>query len=301
MNSAGPPLPHAPTVDSPRVTLANRVAQAVAVGKLTVPLLPQVAMQVVELAGSDRADAAHLSALIHRDPALAGQVLRIANSPAYQPRMPIVSLQQAIARLGLGVLSEIALAASLQSGVFRVPAAFAPMLREQLEVALGTAAYAKEVARLRRLSVETAFLCGLMHDIGRPVVLQAALDEAARLRLPLGGAAGEALAGELAALCAEHAVAAGLLVAEAWKLPAPVRASVAHHDAPAAAGAHARDAAVTHAARRLALAALVPAAQSAEDVHEHAAFAELNLYRDEVAALLARGEAIRDAVKSLGT
>ena len=101
--------------------LRAAVAHRLATGQLSLPMLPRVASQVVALVGSPTTDANRLSELIHRDPALAGQVLRIANSPAYMPRMPIVSLQQAVSRLGLNVVSEIAFAASLQSGVFRVP------------------------------------------------------------------------------------------------------------------------------------------------------------------------------------
>src|SRR5688500_11022317 len=87
--------------DTPRLTLADAVSAQVAAGKVPVPMLPQVATEVLRAAGDKHSDAARLSALIHRDPALAGQVLKVANSPAYLPRMPIVSLQQAVARIGL--------------------------------------------------------------------------------------------------------------------------------------------------------------------------------------------------------
>src|SRR5215468_894330 len=87
---------------------------------LKLPLMPRVATQLLSMARDADCDAGKLSRLIHQDPALAGQVLRIANSPAYLPRTPIVSLQQAVTRLGFSALIEIAVAASLQSGTFRV-------------------------------------------------------------------------------------------------------------------------------------------------------------------------------------
>ena len=101
--------------------VSDEVRARVQAGSWKVPLLPQVASQVISLAASPDVDAGKLSALIHQDPSLAGQVLRTSNSAAYAPRMPIVSLQQAVARLGLNVISEIAFAASLQSGTFKVP------------------------------------------------------------------------------------------------------------------------------------------------------------------------------------
>ena len=54
-------------------------------GEVELPLLPQVASQVMALAADATADAAKLSSLIHQDQALAAHVLRIANSPASTP------------------------------------------------------------------------------------------------------------------------------------------------------------------------------------------------------------------------
>src|SRR5262245_30521979 len=79
-----------PAADAAAAALDAAVAERLASGKLDLPLLPRVASQVIALVGDAKADANQLAALIHRDPALAGHVLRIANSPAYMPKMPIV-------------------------------------------------------------------------------------------------------------------------------------------------------------------------------------------------------------------
>jgi HD-like signal output (HDOD) protein len=280
---------------APSDSLADGVAALVAGGKLPVPMLPQVAAEVVQAASDRNADAVRLSALIHRDPALAGQVLRIANSPLYAPRMPIVSLQQAVARLGLSALTEIALAASVESGVFRVRG-WEEELRALWQASLATAAFAKEIARLRRLNVETAFLCGLLHDVGRPVILQVTVDEAGRRKLANTTAAVRA---QIWALVEQHGPAARSRVVEVWRLPAAVIAGVTHQDAPAAAGPHGREAAITAAARRLAGRMLAPGREPETPLHEHPACALLNLYREDVEALLARTDEVRKLVDSL--
>ena len=69
----------------------------------------------------DSCDARRLSRMIHRDAALAGHVLKLANSPLYAPTVPIVSLQQAVSRLGMKKIREMALVAACQAKVFRVP------------------------------------------------------------------------------------------------------------------------------------------------------------------------------------
>src|SRR4051794_18613299 len=92
----------------------------IASGALELPLLPHVAGQVCALSTSDDASARSLAALLHRDQAIAAHVLRVANSPLYRPRVPIVSLQQAISRLGMTTLREIVLTVSMRSRVFNV-------------------------------------------------------------------------------------------------------------------------------------------------------------------------------------
>ncbi|NOU10644.1 MAG: HDOD domain-containing protein, partial [Nitrospira sp.] len=101
--------------------LEQALVQKIKTGDVELPLLPQAASQVMALASDPSADAAKLSALIHQDQALAAHVLRIANSPAYMPRSPVVSLQHAVAMLGITLLSEIAFTASLKTGAFKVP------------------------------------------------------------------------------------------------------------------------------------------------------------------------------------
>ena len=61
------------------------MVDGVAARKVDLPLLPQVASQVVMLPGNSNAGAAQPSGVIHRDPARAGHVWWIANSPTHSP------------------------------------------------------------------------------------------------------------------------------------------------------------------------------------------------------------------------
>src|SRR5512143_1844973 len=151
-SSQDSPLPAASGIAALRTALAARLRDE----GLTLPLMPRVATQLLSMARDADSDAGKLSRLIHQDAALAGQVLRIANSPAYLPRTPIVSLQQAVTRLGFGTLIEIAVEASLQSGTFRVPG-HEEELRLLWQHSLASGAWAKEVARAKRNNVESAF------------------------------------------------------------------------------------------------------------------------------------------------
>jgi HD-like signal output (HDOD) protein len=275
--------------------LRARLLELIALEKLPVPMLPEVAAEVLRMTADDSANIARLSVLIHKDPALAARAVRLANSAAYAPRMPIASLQQAITRLGLAALREVVVSASIESGVFHVPG-FEAELRGLWRHSLASALYAKEIARRRRFDVDSAFLCGLVHRIGAPVTLQAALDGAAGQELPMRSAAGRL---HVFALASELAPLAGATVTSSWKLPPEVVACARYHEAPEAAGLGARDCAVVFVARQLATTALAPEGSAPAVTPEHAAYAIAGLNEREIDGLLLKLAAMRAQVDEL--
>ena len=86
---------------------------------LELPLLPAVAGQVLFLARSQDTRAVELAQVIHSDQSLVSHVLRVANSPAYGWNAQIVSLHQAVARLGFERIGEISLAVAVGGRLFR--------------------------------------------------------------------------------------------------------------------------------------------------------------------------------------
>src|ERR687897_3733352 len=126
--------------------LRSLIADQLRKGNVDLPLLPVVAHQVLMLSSDPNADATKLSTLIQQDQALAGKILHIANSPAYLPRSPIVSLQQAIAWLGLNMLAGLAFSISVQNGVFTIKG-YEKEVRTLWHQALASGLYGKEIAR----------------------------------------------------------------------------------------------------------------------------------------------------------
>lgn len=289
--SAAPTLRDALLPERDRAaSLRDALLARLASGALALPLLPRVATEIMAIVRDPEADAAALARLIHQDPALAAHVLRIANSPAFLPRTPIVSLQQAITRLGFGTLGEIALAASLQGGVFRVPG-FEDELALIWKHALGSASFAREVARQRRCNVESAFLCGLLHTIGKPAVLQTCIDIAAERRerpeRPV-----------LVALAEELHCEVGRVVAERWALPTVVVNAIATYRDYDSAPEAALEPMITSIADRLAREMIRPDGDL-ESLRTDPAFTHLNLYPEDVDALLGRTESVRASVEAM--
>lgn len=140
-------------------------------GLLSVPMLPEVAQKAMILATDPDSDAANLAKLIQMDQSLAAHVMRIANSATYSPNGNIVSLQQAISRLGMGLIAEITLTATLSSIQINVKG-YNSTLQHIWQHALASALWAKEICRLARKNVEAAYISGLLHSIGKAVIIQ---------------------------------------------------------------------------------------------------------------------------------
>jgi len=278
-----------------RSEITRRVSARLAAGKVQVPMLPRVATEVMALARSANASAAQLAALVHKDPSLAARLLRVANSVAYAPSAPIVSLQQAITRMGIGTLTDLTMAASVKGLVFLVPT-FEDHLHALWRGSLATAAFAKEIARSRRANVETAFLCGLLFGIGRPMVLQMAVEDVKAKSLDIKSVAVRAHIME-----AENVlqIEAGVFVAERWKLPPAVMASIRFHESPADAGEQQTDAATVGVASILAANALATEPLETPAAPSEQALSILNLYPDEIEGIVARKASILEMVNSM--
>ena len=281
--------------DPQRVDMPEQVERALVdridKDRIDLPVLPQVAGRVMALASDPSADAARLSVLIHQDQALAAHVLRIANSPAYMPRTPIASLQHAVAMLGVTQLSDIAVTISLKSGAVTIPG-YEADIRQLWRHALASGAYAKEIARLRRYNVESAYLCGLLHAVGKPVVLKTVTTIAADMHIPLDPSA------IISFLDGYHS-RVGSLIATEWALPPQVAEAIGYYGAYEQAPSHRQEAMMTCLADRLATYLLIPDSFDDSTFREHSIFADLNLYPNDIDALLGLKEKVLSLVDTM--
>ncbi|MEM1230482.1 MAG: HDOD domain-containing protein [Pseudomonadota bacterium] len=268
-----------------------RLREAVADGSLNLPVLPSVAADVLALSQSEDGDAAGLAGLIQTDPALASNVLRIVNTPAFRGAAEIVALQQAIARLGMGRIREIALSIAVKSALTQ-PGPYGALVQEAWQDALATGLWAREVARACRKNVENAYLCGLLHNIGVPVALHGltAICEDGAVEPP---SAEPALS-----LAVDMLRPAGVALVERWKLPALVATFIAHEGPYDSAGEHADLIATVDLGISLA-GAMKHGPIEPDRVQEDAAVAWLHLYPDDMQGLLALETSVTDQLRDL--
>jgi len=260
---------------------------------IEVPMLPEVANKALLLAQNPDSDATEMAKLIQSDQSLAGHVMRIANSVAYTPLANLVSLQQAIARLGMGLISEIALAASIGTKLFNTPG-YEDYVGQLWRHALASGLWAKEIARHSRTNVEVAFLAGLLHSMGRPAVLQSILDLAKQQSVTLSPA-------DIKTLESNYYHSVTTSVINAWKMPSLVVEAVSYYADYKQAPNALTQAAQVHAG------ALYATYMLNEDELDKAALLSspvlsiLNLYQDEAEQLLTHTEAVKGRLEGLSS
>lgn len=186
---------------------------------LTLPPYPGIAMRISELVREGDYDLGALARLVRSDGALAADLLRVANS-AYYGLGNVVSIEQAVVRVGEAHLEHLALAAALGAhALARGP--LAPLRRLAWHDALASAVLSRELAKQRVIDPEEAFTCGLLHDIGRIVAIGAIE------RIAAGSRARPAQLWE--AVVDRHHVRLGSILAARWGLPPLVCAAIEHH------------------------------------------------------------------------
>ncbi len=278
-----------PTSGVPSAVRSELEAQLNA-GTLELPLLPGVAMEITSAAGKEDVDARTIAEMLKRDAALSAHVLRIVNSPVYSPRAQIVSLQQAVARVGAVKIREIALIIACKTGVFKAKG-YEKEIDDVFKHCIGTALFAQEIARNTRSNVEDAFLCGLLHDVGRPVLLQAVLRLLREAKATPDREAVLALVNEL------HE-AAGSALAKAWTLPETVVVALAKHHAPKPE-LESVPVRIVALADRFAHLALEGNALTSEAVAGHPSLAALEIYPDLLDKIVKRAGVVKDTLGAL--
>jgi putative nucleotidyltransferase with HDIG domain len=138
---------------------------------LRLPTVPEIAVRCLELAHNPEVTFAALSQVIERDPFIATRVVRMSNSPLYGGLARITTIDGAVARLGISTL--VALLQELAAE--QVFTSRDPTIRNAFrgiwEHCLGVAHLSRDLAALvGHLSPNTAYLAGLFHDIGKPIV-----------------------------------------------------------------------------------------------------------------------------------
>lgn len=195
----------------------------------TLPTLPTVFATLSEAIEDPRVTNEKLAQIISADQASSFKILKIANSSFYGFRGKIDTISQAILYLGFNEVRNIVFALSVMN-VFsndkRLPN-FSPidLWAHSIGVGILTRFVGKAIGERK---IENFFLAGILHDIGKIILLEYAHDEYATVLRLVESKDYSLVEAESEIFGVDHTIV-GQKLAERWKLPAAIQDTILHH------------------------------------------------------------------------
>jgi len=193
----------------------------------SLPMLPFALTELLRMQTDDERYFDKVRELAENDPTFAVRLINLANAAVSSPVNEITTLRHAIARIGVDQIRRLVTTSAVaQIFVPNYPEERA-VWQHSLRVAI-TAQVIAEMAPDSGVPPEQAYLCGLLHDIGRFILLKKHAE--GRIRhdekdwdSPVALVAAES------AECGINHVQLGKAACEKWGLPPTITAVVGHH------------------------------------------------------------------------
>ena len=132
----------------------------------SMPILSKDTKNVIDKLQYENTKIQEIIEVIDRDPGLAIEIIKLANSAAFQDKSPVSSIKQAVLRLGtLNVL-----ATTISYGLMsKLPDSIAGQLRSH---SFWCGVFSKCLATGTNMDSDMLYTSGLLHDIGIVIMLQ---------------------------------------------------------------------------------------------------------------------------------
>ncbi|UTA48797.1 HDOD domain-containing protein [Simiduia sp. 21SJ11W-1] len=179
------------------------------------PQMPKVVQSLIASFDAPNINADQLARQLATDQVLTAKVLRLANSAHYGASRQIASVNDAVVLLGVDALRTLVLASGVV-GTLQAPEGFD--IRQFWRNSFDMAALCKWLAGFTSLNKETAFTCGMMHNIGGLIIHIAANENSDTID---AATTEPSLFAELGAELAEH-----------WKFPQSISEAIRHQLTP---------------------------------------------------------------------
>ncbi|MFQ5429347.1 MAG: HDOD domain-containing protein [Phycisphaerae bacterium] len=226
------------TSRGPKLTQPQRIELVLAQLESIPPLAP-IAAKILSLTDDPTSHARQIVELIAADPALTARILSIINRAEHGVRSEVVDIDSAIRMLGFNAVRRVTLTLKVMDVFGPAGASDAGPTFDRAEfwkhcLVVGCAARRLAAEIRAPVTPEDAFVCGLLHDIGK-IALQTALPKSYDRIVRTANADRSDIAdAERAVLGVDH-TAIGHRLAERWGLPGRLRESIRlHHQPPEA-------------------------------------------------------------------
>ncbi len=199
-----------------------------AVGYKAIPPLPDSVQRAFELTVNPTADARDFITVIESDESLAARILKMANSVYFDRGSRCTTIDDAVGVIGLSELRNL-LCSSSTTDIFPTKNPLRVTFWEHnLSVAIASRVLAKEFAPALSSS---AFFAGLMHDIGKLILIQRAESGYREVVSHMRDGSTTLAEAELLVYPFDH-TEVGQIIGESWSFPPEVILAIRHHHRP---------------------------------------------------------------------
>ena len=199
------------------------------------PVLPVTVARLLKVTGDPESSARDVMETILPDQSLCLTVLKIANSVLFGRPKKVDSLALAVTVLGFNEVERIALTKAIVNSFSKLAENHKQCIDKHWTHSFVCAMCAKVIARDLRISPDTAFMGGLLHDIGKLVMLETFNDDYQVDNWMINFSSEEILDNELEMFSFTHDQIGGQLLQQ-WFFPDDLVTAVAHHHQPTKAG-----------------------------------------------------------------
>ncbi len=195
------------------------------------PVLPMTVTRLMSVANDPDCSVKDVVATIQSDQSLCLTILKIANSVLFGRPQKVDSIKMAVVILGFNEVQRIALTKALLNSFGKLARQHKPFIDRFWQHSFVCGMAAKVIAQDLHISTEIAFMGGLIHDIGKLIMLQTFTEDYAPEQWMSELSNEHTLHEELQIYSFTHDILGGQLLKK-WFFPDSLITAVAYHHRP---------------------------------------------------------------------
>ncbi len=249
---------------------------------LRLPILSGSISKLMATCNQDSPEMEEIAKLVSMDQSLAAHVLRLSNSAAYAPVNELVTIDDAVRRLGIRAIGDMAIGHMVLNGLADRED---PVLKSLWRRAAVCGLYAYRVGSAIGMRGKASLLPGLLMDVGRPLALGFLKDTEKLIGQEIDSDTKLFLADQM------H-TELGLKLVEEWSLPKEIAGAIRYHDCYDRAEEFKTEAMIANLASVLTTWALQPEEIEQESLMELQIVGDLELDEWHMSQLMANTEEV---------
>lgn len=198
-------------------------------GGVRLPAQPRVLGELRQLMQHREPDLRRLARTINQDPGISAMLFRLVGSSAYRQHQPFDSVERILQTIGVPQTFNLVQAITLagNTGIERNRGAYEAFWARSQAVAQLAMLIAEERVAVCNIFPDQAYLAGIFHDCGVPLLMQRFPSYCAEMKLGVAGRWTD-LAAEDRKYNADHCVV-GYIIARHWRLPTFICDAIRYH------------------------------------------------------------------------